>query len=220
MSERLGFLRSRPAQALTILLLAQATLIGVLAPAEKVPLGRPLNAIPRELNGWHMSAEGVVEPEIMEFLKADDTLNRTYIDPAAGVAANLFIAFFKSQRAGVTPHSPKVCLPGNGWVPAESTTIDIPIPGRSEAIHVNRYIVAKGDDRSLIIYWYQTPYRVIADEFVAKFYTIVDGLRYHRSDTTLVRVIVPIVKGEDPAEKEAVRFIQGIYRPVSEFLPI
>jgi EpsI family protein len=220
MPEKLRFLNSRPAQLLTVLLSVQALMIGVLAPAEQAPLSRPLNEIPKDLNGWKMSSEGVMEPEIMELLRADDTLNRTYVDSGQKVAANLFIAFFKSQRAGVAPHSPKVCLPGSGWVPTDSTTMDISIPGRPDAIHVNRYIVSKDQDKSLIIYWYQTPYRVVAEELTAKFYTIVDGLRHHRSDTALVRVIVPIGIDEEQAENQAVRFIQVIFTPVRQFLPL
>ena len=48
---------------------------------------------------------------------------------------------------------------------------------------------------------------------------MVDGLRHHRSDTSLVRVIVPIRDDEKQAEKVAVRFIRGFFNPVREFLP-
>lgn len=218
MSANFTFLRSRVVQLLTGLLLLEACMVPLLAPAESVPLSRPLAEIPRQLAGWSLAHESPVDAETMELLKADDTVNRTY-RTADGAFASLFIAFFKSQRAGVAPHSPKVCLPGSGWVPAESTTINIDIPGR-EPINVNRYIVTKGDSRSLIIYWYQTPYRVIANELTAKLYTIVDGLKHHRSDTTLVRIIVPIQGAESEAERDAIRFIQNIFNPVREFLPV
>jgi EpsI family protein len=223
MPEPLRFLRSRVVQLLSVMLLVQASLIGVLAPAEKVPLSRPLTQIPRNIADWKMYGdEGVIEPEIMNLLKADDTLSRTYLDPATGKYASLFIAFFKSQRAGVAPHSPKVCLPGSGWVPTTSDVLPITIAERSDPILVNRYIVSKGQERSLVIYWYQTPYRVIAGELTAKFFTIVDGLRHHRSDTSLVRVIVPVREGssDSQAEATAVRFIQQIFNPVRTFLPI
>ena len=219
MAKRLSFLRNRSAQVLTLLLLAQASLIGVLAPAEKVSLSRPLAQIPEQLSTWNSISDNVIEPEVQELLKADDTLNRTYQEAGSSAYANLFIAFFKTQRAGVAPHSPKVCLPGAGWVPTESDTMDIPISGRATSIHVNRYIVAKGDEKSVVIYWYQTPYRVMASEFTAKFYTMVDGLRYHRSDTALVRVVVPVIGTEKAAESEAVQFIRGFFNTVSKFLP-
>ncbi len=51
-------------------------------------------------------------------LRADDTLfDRRYVDPATGRVVILFIAFFKTQRYGQSPHSPNICLPGAGWEP-------------------------------------------------------------------------------------------------------
>ena len=54
----------------------------------------------------------------------------------------------------------------------------------------------------------------------AKLYTIVDGLRYHRSDTSLVRVIVPIGKSEELAQTQAVHFIQSAFTPLRDFFPL
>src|ERR1039458_3496018 len=49
---------------------------------------------------------------------ADRLLSRSYFHVPAGPFANLFVAWFGSQRDGTRqPHSPKVCLPGNGWIP-------------------------------------------------------------------------------------------------------
>jgi EpsI family protein len=219
MLEKFSFLRSRLSQSVTLVLVLQASMVSILAPAERVPLTRRLSEIPRSLGGWNLRQESAIDPEIQELLKADETLSRTYTSPE-GAYANLFVAFFKSQRAGAAPHSPKVCLPGSGWTPTESNTIEIALAGRADPIRVNRYIVAKGEERDLVLYWYQTPYRVIAGELTAKYYTILDGLRYHRSDTAMVRVIVPVHGSEPEAEAQAVRFIQGAFRPLREFLPL
>ena len=58
---------------------------------------------------------------------------------------------------------------------------------------MNRYIVSHGQDRSLVMYWYQSRERVVADEFKAKFWVMADSLRFNRTDTALVRVVVPII---------------------------
>ena len=85
---------------------------------------------------------------------------------------------------------------------------------------MNRYIVQRGEDKSLVLYWYQTPRRVIASEFDAKFYLVLDSIRYHRSDTALVRVVVPVADGdEDAATKTAIRFVQSFFEPLREYLP-
>jgi hypothetical protein len=61
---------------------------------------------------------------------------------------------------------------------------------------------------------------VIADEFAAKFYLVADSIRYHRSDTALVRVVVP-VQGvtEQEAVARAARFVQAVYPELKAFLP-
>ena len=214
-----SFLRQPHAVVLSVVLLCLAGLAPVLTPPEKVAESRPLHDIPTTIGNWKILEEGVVDAETEALLKADDTLSRSYIDTSNRQTANLFVAFFKTQRAGAAPHSPKVCLPGSGWMPMESSVISIAIPGMGKSISVNRYVVARGDEKSLVLYWYQTPKRVIANEYAAKFYTIVDGVRYHRSDTSLVRIVVPVLSTDADAEATAVRFARAIFTPVRSFLP-
>jgi EpsI family protein len=165
--------------------------------------------------------EGIIEKDTLDILRADDTLTRYYSSPEG--SANLFIAFFKSQRTGQSPHSPKNCLPGSGWQPSESGRIDLPIAeadGSTGSIHINRYLVSKGESQSLVLYWYQSQGRVIADEFAAKFYLISGSIRKHRSDTALVRVVVPIAPGRTAqADRVANDFVQTMYPAVRNYLP-
>jgi EpsI family protein len=214
-----SFLRNRRCQMVTLLLLLQAVAFYAYPKAEKKPLGQPLSAIPTEWRDWHMVSESHLDTEVQELLKADETINRTYVD-RNGRPISLFIAFFQTQRTGVAPHSPKVCLPGSGWVPISNSRLDIAVPGEPAPIEVNRYVVGKGDYRSLVVYWYQTPYRVMAGEFQAKFFTIVDGIRYLRSDTSLVRVIASANETTLPqAEADVVRFIGDAFPKIKEHLP-
>ena len=215
----LGPLIRKPyVQLLTAILMVQAVVFYWASRGEtQVNLSRPLAKFPQQSGDWHVQSVGVVEPEILEVLRADDTLTRWYTSPHGG--ANLFVAFFKTQRTGQSPHSPKNCLPGTGWVPSQTGVIDIPVAGM-DTIHVNRYVVAKGENRSLVLYWYQTPSRVIADEFAAKYYLIRDSIQYHRSDTSLVRVVVPIEGGNDEAAtRVGVEFIQAVYPGLRGYLP-
>jgi EpsI family protein len=96
--------------------------------------------------------------------------------------------------------------------------VDVDTPaGR---IHINRYLVAKGENESLVYYWYQSQGRVIADEFAAKFYLIEDSIRKHRSDTSLVRVVVGVVPNHlDHAEKVGLDFVKAVYPAVNTYLP-
>lgn len=216
----MAFLTSTRAVVLSLVLAAQALTYYALPKVEYVPTARPLDQLPRQIGPWRMTAESKPEPEIQELLKADDAVTRFYSGPA-GSEVSLFVAFFRTQRAGVQPHSPKVCLPGSGWTPEQDSYLNLPIPGRAEPINVNRYIVARGEARSVVIYWYQTPHRVVANEFAAKLFLVWDSLRFKRSDTALVRVIAPGTEaGVEAAQKRAVEFIEASFEPIRLHLPI
>src|SRR5262245_38956440 len=101
------FLSSTPALLVTLLLAAQTALLYSSIRPEAVPPGAPLANLPRILGSWQMSQEGVIDEETREILKADDLLNRYYVDPSQRAGASLFVAAFRSQRNGKAPHSPK-----------------------------------------------------------------------------------------------------------------
>ena len=195
----------------------QAVLFYSASHGESTPLPSPLKDFPTEFSSWHMIGQMDVDPDTQAILRADDTMLRNYSGPQG--EGNLFIAYFKTQRTGQSPHSPKNCLPGSGYQPSESGRIDVPVAGGS--ININRYVVSRGEEESVVMYWYQSQGRVIADEFAAKFYLILDSIRHHRSDTSLVRIVVPVSPRlpRDKASDLAVQFVQAAYPAVSSWLP-
>lgn len=188
-------------------------------PERRVDLAAPLNTLAPSLPGWQMINEGAVDEETEAVLRADQTLVRNYVHTGTAERANLYIAFFRSQTAGVAPHSPKNCLPGSGWVASQSGILRIRVPGAKASIPVNRYIVNKGDARALVLYWYQTHNRVVASEYLAKLFLVYDSIRLRRSDTSLVRVIVPITGSEARATQTAESLIASFYEPIRALLP-
>jgi EpsI family protein len=214
-----GLLQNKYARILTVVLVIQAALFYASSRAENVPSIQPLRDFPRQLSGWLMIQEGYVDDETQAILKADDTLTRTYGSAKFPVAPSVFVAFFKTQRTGKAPHSPKNCLPGSGWEREREDYLDVTIPGMAEPIQVNRYIVSKGDQKSLVLYWYQTQNRVVANEYKAKLLTVRDAIRYNRTDVAIVRVIVPVLGNEAAAQQEAVEFVQSFFVPLRNYLP-
>lgn len=208
---RFGFLRNKPVLFVTAVLIAEIVALNLIPTKEYIPTPPPLGQFSTTLGSWHMVADIPVDDYIQSLLKADDTLYRRYLGPGMD---ELFVAFFKSQRAGVTPHSPKVCLPGNGWTPQTSRIISLAVPGEPRPIPVNRYVVSNGDSRKLVLYWYQNAKRVTANEYLSKFYLIYDALRYHRSDEALVRVTTDLGVGDAQAEEHALEFIRQFYQPL------
>lgn len=210
---------SRAALILTVLLLAQAAVFYGFSRGELVPQHRPLDQLPVQFADWTMVKQGVMEKEIQDVLQADDYTTRWYAKKPGSVAS-LFVAFFKTQKTGQAPHSPKNCLPGSGWIWTVSDQISIDLQAANRTIAVNRYIVQKGEQKSLVLYWYQSRDRVVASEYWAKVYVVADSLRYNRTDTALVRVEVPVIDGNDQAATRiAVDFVQAFFTTLRGFLP-
>jgi EpsI family protein len=147
-------------------------------------------------------------------------LSRVY---RAGVTASpigLFIAYFPSQRTGVTIHSPKHCLPGAGWMFAESRYVDLK-DANHESHRVGEYVISDGTDRQFVIYWYQAHGRSIANEYLAKIYMVKDAIKMHRTDGALVRVMTPIAppESETTARARAEAFTRELGPMLPRFIP-
>lgn len=222
----LKFLNSRAARIVTGLLVVQAALLYSAIRPEMVPPSRPLQGMPTQLGSWQMVQEGVIEQEVLDVLKADDTLNREYCTSSVPNCmtthqgeSGLFVASFRTQRNGKAPHSPKNCLPGSGWVPLSSKEIAVDI-GLPTPITVNRYVIAYGSQRDLVLYWYQSRDRAVANEYKAKFWVMADAMRLNRTDTALVRVVTPVVdRDEAQAEAYATDFVKSFYLTLLAYLP-
>ncbi len=213
-------LKNRFAVVLTIILVLQICLYYSAHGLEKTPNNRPLAFFPTDFDGWHTVQDTPLDNDVQEILRADDTLNRVYVSPLAPLGLNCFVAYFKTQRTGQSPHSPKNCLPGAGWEPVQEDSIKVAMGSGDQRIAINRYIVERGTDARLVLYWYQSRSRVVANEFAAKFWLVADSIRYHRSDTALVRVEVPLA-GKDNAQATqiAVRFVQALFPLLTGYLP-
>jgi EpsI family protein len=222
----LKFLNSRAARIVTALLLVQAALLYSAVRPEIVPPSRPLESMPTTLGSWQLAQNGVIEQEVLDVLKADDILNAEYCQSDSPDCtktgrgyAGFFVASFRTQRNGKAPHSPKNCLPGSGWVPLSSGEISIDV-GRPAPISVNRYLIASGSQRQLVLYWYQSRDRAVANEYKAKFWVMADAIRLNRTDTALVRVIVPVTnRDEAQAQATATDFVKSFYSTLLEYLP-
>lgn len=202
-----------------VLLLQGVAYYAVASRHEIVPEVAPLSSFPRAFGGWEVQREFDTAKEVQDVLKADDTLNRVYVNLRANSAASLFIAYFKTQRYGQAPHSPKNCLPGSGWQPLEDRKVALSVPGRETPIVVNKYVISHGDEQSVVLYWYQSHNRAIAGEISAKFWLVADAIRYQRSDTALVRVIVPVRRSRAEAEGAAADMVQAVYPDIVRQFP-
>jgi EpsI family protein len=204
---------------LALLLFATLSLLRARGKEEVLPARESLNAFPLVLGDWQ-GRDLLISPATREVLGPGDFLSRDYFNFSQQQAANLFIAFFPSQRQGDTIHSPKNCLPGAGWIPVQSTHIWMDgLNGRR--VEINRYLVDKGGQKALVLYWYQAHGRVTPSEYTAKYRLITDSIVMNRSDGALLRVTTMLKDGEDPshAEARAIQFAQLAVPILDRYIP-
>ena len=201
-----------------LLLLSTALLLAKRGGREIIVPHQPLVAFPVDMGDWNGRAV-TIDPQVIEILGVGDFAERAYAR-TGDVPLDLFVGYFPSQRTGTSIHSPKNCLPGSGWAPVESKYVNLSRDGRE--YKVNEYIVQKGNQKQLVLYWYQAHGRLVANEYIAKFYLIADSIRMGRSDAALVRIVTPIAgnEGSAEAEKRAMQFAHLLMPNLNAYIPV
>ncbi len=211
--------RGRGLSVATGVLCLQAVGFHVFSQNEREPKVLPLALVDLGRGGWVELREEAVDGATAEILHPDDHLFRLLEHPETGQRASVFVAYFKTQRTGHAPHTPRNCLPGHGWVFARMGTFEADAPGAGR-LEANRYVIQKESEKAAVVYWYQTGERTVANEYKAKLWLVWDAMRYGRSDTALVRVIVPAGGGSvEAAERAAEGLAVEVYRTLAQHFP-
>ena len=183
---------------------------------ETAPL-KPLADLPRSFGEWRAVRELPIPERELDLLKLSDHVRRAYASDRPGSReAELYIAYYRSQRTGATYHSPLNCLPGTGYQIDKIDYLAVPdVPGAQ----VKRLIMQKEMQRDVVLYWYQQTGRILTSEYAAKAWLIWDGLWLNRTDGSLVRVRVPAGTGStDAATETALRFSSDLWPHLAERL--
>jgi exosortase D (VPLPA-CTERM-specific) len=203
-----------------VLVAATGAFLARRSTAEVIPARQPLATFPYQLGDWN-GLDLPIENNIREVLGPGDFLLRQYRAP--GTDANpveLFVAYFPSQRTGDTMHSPQNCLPGSGWSVLTNRRFQLSVPGGPD-FPVNQYVVSRGADRQLVLYWYFAHDRAVASEYWAKWYLIVDAMRTNRSDGSLIRLNTLMLPGEsvDSAMRRLMPLADEVIPKLNLFIP-
>ena len=175
---------------------------------------------PDRLGEWSAIPTEPFSRNIIATLGVDEHVNRFY---ASGTRlAHLYIGYYGTQREGDAIHSPMNCLPGAGWLPISTGQIDLDTGGGT--IRVNRYVIQKGLDQQVVVYWYQSHGRAIASDYWSKIYLVLDAIRLNRTDAALVRVIAPVedstASAAASAEQNAIALARAAYAQLGRYLPL
>ncbi|MER3429176.1 MAG: EpsI family protein [Pyrinomonas sp.] len=180
----------------------------------------PLAEFPSEVGDWRQyGLDEKFDAETERVLGATDYLSRLYVS-RDGQLASFYVGYYATQRTGKTYHSPLNCLPGSGWAMTEPARVLVRPPD-APPFEANRYIIQKGSDRQLLLYWYEGRGRSVASEYWGKIYTVLDSMRRRRSDGAMVRVIVPLRPGisEERALAIATDLAAKAYAHLPRFVP-
>jgi len=205
--------------AVCLILAGQAAVSTRLSVSE-IDSPRPeLHRLPLELGRWTAEREDQLDPKVTEYLHPDEYVLRDYAAGAGESPISLFMAYFRSLQNSYGPHSPRVCLPGAGWLVRSSSQVTLPVDGQRQGIPVNKYVLEKSGERILVLYWYQNDRDVWADEFHAKLRLLPDLIELRRSDASLVRLVSPI-RGTSPESeyRNCAEFVRLIFPPIAESL--
>jgi EpsI family protein len=169
------------------LLISTLAMVGYSERHPPQPLARPLGQIPTQLGEWTGADDPPLAANILRSLDATAVLSRTY--QKQGKALNVFVAYYAKQKAGESMHSPKYCLPGGGWEPLEAAPVTVSAGGGKAS--VNKYLIQKGGQRALILYWYQSTGRIVTSEYQGKALLFWDALIHRRNGGSIVRLTLP-----------------------------
>ena len=150
---------------------------------------------PMTLGQWQ-GQQGKLEKNVIEKLAMTDYLIADY-QKKDQPSVNFYVAYYASQRKGASPHSPRVCIPGGGWEIADLKRIT------AGGHPVNRVIIKKGEQQELVYYWFQGHGRIIANEYINKWYLFLDAIFKNRTDGSLVRIVTSVLPNETLAAADA-----------------
>jgi exosortase D (VPLPA-CTERM-specific) len=212
--------RSEPAGRMPLyacLLLICATLLtGLLIShrSEIIPERSRFVTFPAAIGDWHGHAS-LLEPQVEHGLALEDYILSDYSKPD-GKVVNLYVAYYASQRSGESPHSPLVCIPGDGW---SITKLERTSYGAEQPL--NRAIIERNGSKQLVYYWYEERGRRIASEYWSKWYLLSDAITKNRSDGALVRLITTILPSEleRDADNRLRLFMHDLRPSLSGYLP-
>jgi EpsI family protein len=204
---------------LAALLLAGGTINLWQSTGEARVVRQPLKDFPSRLGAWRqMGRDDRLDADVERVLRADDYLQRNFAAPD-GRTASFYVGYYATQRNGATYHSPLNCLPGAGWTMTEAGQITITPSDGGKPFEANRYLVQNGDNRQVLVYWYQGRGRALSSEYWGKIYTVWDSIRRRRSDGAMVRVMLPAGESE-PAAFNAAAELAALAAPqLRTFIP-
>jgi exosortase D (VPLPA-CTERM-specific) len=206
--------------SVAVLIVIAAASLSLPERSEYVPQRTSFTRFPDNLGPWSAKREAL-ESVYLDQLMLDDYYLGDF-SRASEPSINFYVAWYDSQRAGRSAHSPRSCLPGGGWQIQSFSQRTLPgIHSGRDALRVNRVLIQLGMQQELVYYWFQQRGRVITNEYAAKWYLFWDALTRNRTDGALVRLVVALPPGRSPsaADQQLTEFAATVVPTLGPYVP-
>lgn len=187
---------------------------------EAAPTRAPFIDFPMHLREW-IGTSMTLEKQYIEALRFDDYVLAEYRN-GGEQPVSFYSAYYRSQRKGQSAHSPSSCLPGGGWEISHIETAQVPVgEGIVRELPVNRALIQKDRQRQVVLYWFKQRDRLLADEYLVKFYLLWDAVTRNRTDGALVRIASMVGPGESEeiVNRRLQRFVSAIEPELHRYVP-
>jgi exosortase D (VPLPA-CTERM-specific) len=203
--------------AAVVVAIAAGAQIALPTRAETVPAHTAFVNFPTQLGEWRGERQPLASV-YADALQLDDYLLANYRD-TAGQQLNFYVAWYDSQRAGRSVHSPRACIPGGGWIirSFDQRALDV----GHDALPLNRVVIELDGHKQIVYYWFQQRGRKLTNEYLVKWYLFWDALTRNRTDGALVRVVASLPDGVAEAEidRRVARFAAQALPTLAGYVP-
>jgi EpsI family protein len=188
-----------------------------------IPDRASFSQFPLQLGGWRCAEKEKLDAEVLQNLGATDYLicefHSKEFQPVA-VYVGYHATQIREEGGGSgenSIHPPAHCLPGSGWDIIDSRSVPLGLPGLpQEDGKGKRLVIARGQARQLVYYWYQTQGQVIAEDWQKILLVGYDRATRGRTDGALVRFTIPLSR--DGNEQLAEAAFQDLARRILPLL--
>jgi EpsI family protein len=200
------------------LLLLQTWFLRDLRSDTALPQTRPLAEFPATAGHWRSSGFVTLSRESLRSLNADEILSRNYRDDKTGFTLNLLIAYYRTQLHLNQHYDFEEYLSDDGWGQLRSNVVQLPQKSNTTA-SIRYDLVLRGRERRLILRWFQTKQRILADGEGLHFYRALNAIFGRRTDLARVQIVWPnFVDSSKQANQDAFEFAQQIITSIEATL--
>ena len=198
-------------------MLITAGLTGFVSHSERITPNKPFSEFPLEIDQWKGN-KGELDRKVYNILGVEDYILANY-RKNSGETVNLYVGFYQSQKEGDIIHSPKNCMPGAGWKIMDTSIETVEMADTEKKIKTIKLLLQKGEEKQVVLYWFQSRGRIISSEYMQKIWLVIDSVTKQRTDGSFVRLISPVTVDEGETIKVLKEFINKIYPFLNEYIP-